>query len=174
MTKNKSCKNKFHSRLSPSKLSPLSQFRYQTQLTIHQLTIPCASLGTQVPVAPSSTPPWLSISTRLSQKKDDPLVPEWRKALVAADWIDWQGAMVEELKVIKDKDVWEETNLPKGKKAIGVKWVFKEKLNRDGQNMARTWPSSELWYACPLSPSRGTRWFNYQNPWAGELYTSYI
>lgn len=46
--------------------------------------------------------------------------------------------MVEELKVIKDKDVWEETNLPKGKKAIGVKWVFKEKLNRDGQNMART------------------------------------
>ncbi|KAE8542525.1 hypothetical protein D1P53_001305 [Cryptococcus gattii VGV] len=56
-----------------------------------------------------------------------------KEALVAADWIDWQRAMDEELKVIKDKDVWEETNLPKGKKAIGVKWVFKKKLNGDGQ-----------------------------------------
>lgn len=56
-----------------------------------------------------------------------------KEALVAADWIDWQRAMEEELKVIKDKDVWEETNLPKGKKAIGVKWVFKKKLNRDSQ-----------------------------------------
>lgn len=29
--------------------------------------------------------------------------------------------------------MWEETNLLKGKKAIGVKWVFKKKLNGDGQ-----------------------------------------
>lgn len=34
--------------------------------------------------------------------------------------------MNEESKMIKDEDVWEKTNLPKGKKAIGVKWAFKK------------------------------------------------
>lgn len=76
-----------------------------------------------------------------SAEGDDPKTA--KEALVAADWIDWQRAMDEELKVIKDKDVWEETNLPKGKKAVGVKWVFKKKLNRDSQ-VDRFAPTSQL------------------------------
>lgn len=49
-----------------------------------------------------------------------------KEALVVADWIDWRRTMEEESKVIKDEDVWEKTNLPERKKAIGVKWVFKK------------------------------------------------
>lgn len=49
-----------------------------------------------------------------------------KEALVAANWIDWKRTMNEESKMIKDEDVREKTNLPKGKKAIDVKWVFKK------------------------------------------------
>lgn len=49
-----------------------------------------------------------------------------KEALVAADRTDWKRTVDEESKMIKDEDVREKTNLPKGKKAIGVKWVFKK------------------------------------------------
>ena len=42
--------------------------------------------------------------------------------------------MDQELKSIEKNEVWElESTLPKGKKVIGTKWVFKSKLNADGE-----------------------------------------
>ncbi|XP_052288592.1 uncharacterized mitochondrial protein AtMg00820-like [Citrus sinensis] len=41
----------------------------------------------------------------------------------------WRIAMDEEIKVIVKNDTWELTTLPKGHKAIGVKWVYKTKRN---------------------------------------------
>ena len=35
--------------------------------------------------------------------------------------------MKDELKFMKDNDVWDLVKLPKGKKPIGYKWVFKTK-----------------------------------------------
>ncbi|KAA0051339.1 reverse transcriptase [Cucumis melo var. makuwa] len=45
----------------------------------------------------------------------------------------WKIAMNEEIKVIKKNDKWELSTLPNGKKAVGVKWVFKIKRNEKGE-----------------------------------------
>ena len=40
--------------------------------------------------------------------------------------------MDEEIKAIKKNDTWKLASLPKGHKAIGVKWVYKVKKNAKG------------------------------------------
>jgi len=40
--------------------------------------------------------------------------------------------MKDELKFMKDNDVWDLVELPKGKKLIDCKWVFKTKRNLKG------------------------------------------
>lgn len=44
----------------------------------------------------------------------------------------WRDAMSAEIESIERNQTWELTVLPKGVKPIGVKWVFKTKLNEDG------------------------------------------
>ncbi|XP_058726097.1 uncharacterized mitochondrial protein AtMg00820-like [Vicia villosa] len=44
----------------------------------------------------------------------------------------WLNAMKEEIEAIERNKTWELIKLPKKKKAINVKWVFKVKLNSDG------------------------------------------
>jgi hypothetical protein len=44
----------------------------------------------------------------------------------------WHSAMVEEIKAIEGNHTWELTELPEGRRAIGVKWVFKVKKNEAG------------------------------------------
>ena len=41
----------------------------------------------------------------------------------------WKNAMLEELNAIKKNNTWELVDLPNKKRAIGVKWMFKLKLN---------------------------------------------
>ena len=41
--------------------------------------------------------------------------------------------MDDEIDAIERNDTWELTNLPKGHKTIGVKWVFKTKLKENGE-----------------------------------------
>ncbi|GKU93862.1 hypothetical protein SLEP1_g7421 [Rubroshorea leprosula] len=45
----------------------------------------------------------------------------------------WQKAIDEEIAAIERNNTWELTELPKGKKAIGVKWVYKTKLKENGE-----------------------------------------
>ncbi|CAL9007544.1 unnamed protein product [Prunus brigantina] len=52
----------------------------------------------------------------------------------------WQKAMETELEMIEKNDTWELVNRPSDKPIIGVKWVYKTKLNLDGsvqKNKAR-------------------------------------
>ncbi|KAM1485555.1 hypothetical protein TB1_036396 [Malus domestica] len=52
----------------------------------------------------------------------------------------WKKAMKEELEMIEKNDTWELVNRPSEKPVIGVKWVYKVKLNLDGsvqKNKAR-------------------------------------
>lgn len=44
----------------------------------------------------------------------------------------WIEAMQEELKMIEKNQTWDLVNRPQHKKVIGVKWVYKTKLNADG------------------------------------------
>ena len=45
----------------------------------------------------------------------------------------WRLAMDEEIKSIEKNNTWELSELPKGHKAIGVKWIFKKKKNASGE-----------------------------------------
>ena len=45
----------------------------------------------------------------------------------------WVKAMDEEIKAIEKNETWELADLPKGKKTIGVKWVYKKKMNPKGE-----------------------------------------
>lgn len=45
----------------------------------------------------------------------------------------WMKAMDEEIHAIEKTDTWELTNLPSGKKPIGVKWVYKTKYRPSGE-----------------------------------------
>jgi Reverse transcriptase (RNA-dependent DNA polymerase) len=45
----------------------------------------------------------------------------------------WQTAMNEEIKAIDRNNTWELAELPKGSQPIGVKWVFKKKMNAQGE-----------------------------------------
>ncbi|KAL0325747.1 UNVERIFIED_CONTAM: Retrovirus-related Pol polyprotein from transposon RE2 [Sesamum radiatum] len=44
----------------------------------------------------------------------------------------WVQAMEEEIKMIEKNNTWELTDRPKDKEVIGVKWIYKTKLNADG------------------------------------------
>lgn len=44
----------------------------------------------------------------------------------------WKDAIFDELESMKKNDVWEVVELPKGKKAIGSRWIFRHKLNSIG------------------------------------------
>ncbi|XP_070056949.1 uncharacterized protein [Nicotiana tomentosiformis] len=44
----------------------------------------------------------------------------------------WRQAMEEEIESIEKNNTWELTTLPKGHRAIGVKWVYKTNKNVDG------------------------------------------
>ncbi|XP_020260687.1 uncharacterized protein LOC109837018 [Asparagus officinalis] len=45
----------------------------------------------------------------------------------------WKAAMHEELRALEKNRTWELVKLPKGKRAVGCKWVFTVKQNPDGQ-----------------------------------------
>ncbi|XP_020589086.1 uncharacterized protein LOC110030602 [Phalaenopsis equestris] len=45
----------------------------------------------------------------------------------------WKDGMDEEIKAIEKNDTWELASLPKGHKAIDVKWVYKAKKNSKGE-----------------------------------------
>jgi hypothetical protein len=44
----------------------------------------------------------------------------------------WVKAMQDEIKMIEKNNTWELVDCPHGKDIIGVKWVYKTKLNPDG------------------------------------------
>ena len=45
----------------------------------------------------------------------------------------WKSAMDEEIRAIERNNTWELVELPKGSQPIGVKWVFKKKMNAQGE-----------------------------------------
>ncbi|KAM1584397.1 hypothetical protein EV2_038818 [Malus domestica] len=46
----------------------------------------------------------------------------------------WNQAMTEELRALKENHTWSLVQLPLGKKAIGSRWIYKTKFKADGSN----------------------------------------
>jgi len=46
---------------------------------------------------------------------------------------EWRNAMDQEIESIERNNTWDLTSLPSGAKKIGVKWVYKTKLNEKGK-----------------------------------------
>ncbi|PNX62023.1 hypothetical protein L195_g060949, partial [Trifolium pratense] len=46
---------------------------------------------------------------------------------------EWREAMAKELKALEENETWELTTLPKGRKAVGCKWVYKIKYKATGE-----------------------------------------
>ena len=55
-----------------------------------------------------------------------------KEAMSGPDKVKWQEAMGNEMKPLQENHVWDLVELPKDKKAIGSKWVFKLKTNTLG------------------------------------------
>ncbi|CAI7747366.1 unnamed protein product, partial [Closterium sp. NIES-54] len=55
-----------------------------------------------------------------------------KEALESSDAEEWKKAMESELKSIEENGMWELVELPKGRKAITSKWLFKIKFDADG------------------------------------------
>lgn len=56
-----------------------------------------------------------------------------REAMASNDAEFWKKAKEEELQAIKRNNTWKTVNLPKNRKAIGSKWVFKSKTDENGE-----------------------------------------
>ena len=70
------------------------------------------------------------IAAYIATTNDEPIT--YKDAIVGEDAKMWKIAMGEELKSLSDNGTWVETSLPKGRKAIGCKWVFKIKRDDAG------------------------------------------
>ena len=62
--------------------------------------------------------------------EDDPI--NFCQAMESSNAQKWIDAMNEEIKSIKDNDVWDLVPLPEGAKLIGYKWIFKTKTDLKG------------------------------------------
>nr|GEX04771.1 copia protein [Tanacetum cinerariifolium] len=111
---------------------------------VHQLSVPTESVANEAVykelddrlellqvVVPSAKIPWGIQLLKLEEPK---------KAIHALNDTSWIEAMLEELLQFKLQDVWTLVDLPNGKRAIGTKWVFRNKKDERGimiRNKAR-------------------------------------
>lgn len=62
--------------------------------------------------------------------EDDPI--NFRQAMESSNSQKWIDAMYEEMRSMKDNEVWDLVSLPEGVKPIGCKWIFKTKRDSKG------------------------------------------
>lgn len=59
----------------------------------------------------------------------------YKEAMKSAKSKEWIDAMQSEISAMKRNDTWELVELPAGKNLIGSKWIFKEKIDENGQTI---------------------------------------
>ena len=62
--------------------------------------------------------------------EDDPI--NFHQAMQSSNSQKWIDAMNEEIKSMKDNDIWDLIPLPENAKPIGCKWIFKTKRDSKG------------------------------------------
>lgn len=59
-------------------------------------------------------------------------IPDTYEKAIASNEAEWKKAMKSEIESLKENSTWELSDLPKDRRAIPCKWVYKIKLNADG------------------------------------------
>lgn len=96
-----------------------------------QVQIPRRSARRNLGVPPA----YLQDYARQANNERDPKT--YREAISSKNAEEWQEAIQEELKSIEQNDTWELVDLPKQRKAIGSKFVFKSKTDSNGAVIRR-------------------------------------
>jgi hypothetical protein len=52
-----------------------------------------------------------------------------RKAIDSTEGKLWKDAMIEEMESLHNNEIWDLVKLPSGRNLVGIKWVFKKKMN---------------------------------------------
>ncbi|BBN69442.1 hypothetical protein Prudu_947S000100 [Prunus dulcis] len=81
--------------------------------------------------SPSSTPVKLRDITEIYARCNMSIIEPENFAEASKDKA-WQKAMEIEMEMIEKNETWELVDRPSDKPVIGVKWVYKTKLNLDG------------------------------------------
>ena len=68
-------------------------------------------------------------------KEDEPTT--YKQAVQGPDSKQWEQAMREEMESITNNGTWRLVDLPKDRKAVGCKWIFR--IKRDAQGNIKTW-----------------------------------
>ena len=76
-----------------------------------------------------------ALSTAEDIEADEPVT--YREAMACTEASKWSIAMEEEIESLDKNHTWELVELPKGKRAVGCKWVFKKKEGTPGKDDAR-------------------------------------
>ena len=69
---------------------------------------------------------WVNLS------QDNPELSSVREAMASSNKSKWHEAMKKEMESLYENEVWNLVEPPKGRKIVGSKWVFKEKMGADG------------------------------------------
>nr|GEV35537.1 hypothetical protein [Tanacetum cinerariifolium] len=109
-----------------------SQARNETKLVKCYILLP---LWTTDPLF--SQDPKSSHDDGSKPSSDDGKKEEPKKVIHTLKDLSWMEAMQEELLQFKLQKVWSLLDLPNGKKAIGTKWVFRNKKDKIRRNKAR-------------------------------------
>lgn len=87
----------------------------------------------------------------------------FKPAIKSSDATKWKEACDSECDSLLKNDIWDVVPLPKGRKAIGCRWVFRIKENQDGevkrykaQSAVATTCVESLRATCIVAPSNTT------------------
>ena len=69
---------------------------------------------------------WVNLS------QDNPEPSSVREEMASSNKSKWCEAMKKEMESLYENEVWDMVEPPKGRKIVGSKWVFKEKMGADG------------------------------------------
>jgi len=78
----------------------------------------------------SCKPSWLTTDMIVAYAfpfVEEAIMSTYREAEISSESKMWKDAMEEEMSSLHNNDTWELTELPKGKRAIGCKWVYAKK-----------------------------------------------
>ena len=78
-------------------------------------------------------PERLTYKAHEEQKDSEPKT--FKQAMNSRNAMQWKCAMEEELEAINENKTWELSDLPMGRRAIGSRWVFKEKRDGNGRTV---------------------------------------